>query len=174
MGNVCKRCSPGRRRKAERYEERLISIAEPVELPIPRGIAGPNLLAETIVKRWDDALPATRLQKIYRRDGLDLARSTLCRMHMARANDLLRPLLHAMWVDAMTVRGTPREALPFGVAPSWGWATYLWAAPVVLGLELGRRVLLVYRRRDGDRWTRLHLALVAVAAVVYGSIIRLA
>ena len=73
----------------------------------------------------------------------------------------------------IAVRGTPREALPFGVAPSWGWATYLWTAPVVLGFELGRRVLLVYRRRDGSRTARFHLALVAIATVLFACIIRL-
>jgi transposase len=89
------------RRDRERNAETRVVTAEPLELPIPRGLAGPNLLAETIVRRWDDSLPANRLQKIYRREGLDLARSTLCRMHMALAERLFKPLLMAMWLDAM-------------------------------------------------------------------------
>lgn len=89
------------RRDRERNAETEVFVADPPDLPIQRGIAGPNLLAETIVRRWDDSLPANRLQKVYRREGLDLARSTICRMHMALAERLLKPLIMAMWLDAM-------------------------------------------------------------------------
>lgn len=89
------------RKDRERNAETRVEIADPPDLPIPRGIAGPNLLAETIVKRWDDAMPANRLQKSYGREGLDLARSTICRMHIVLAERLFRPLIHAMWIDAL-------------------------------------------------------------------------
>src|SRR5690606_38604103 len=88
-------------KERERNAETQVLIAAPHDLPIPKGIAGPNLLAETIVKRWDDHMPANRLQKIYAREGLDIARSTLCKMHMALAERLFKPLMTAMWIDAM-------------------------------------------------------------------------
>jgi transposase len=73
--------------------------AEPPELPIPRGLAGPALLADTIVHRWADHLPLHRLERVYGREGYEIARSTICDWHIALAN-LLRPLIAAMWKDA--------------------------------------------------------------------------
>jgi transposase len=73
--------------------------AEPPELPIERGLAGPGLLADTIIKRWMDHLPLHRMERIYGRDGWQLARSTICGWHLQLAR-LVRPLLEAMWQDA--------------------------------------------------------------------------
>lgn len=71
-----------------------------LELPIPRGVCGPGLLADTIVKRWQDHLPLHRLERIYGREGLELPRSTVCDWHSGTAI-LLRPLIEAMWKDAL-------------------------------------------------------------------------
>lgn len=75
--------------------------ASSLELPIPRSLCGPGLLADTIVKRWQDHLPLYRLERIYGRQGLQLARSTLCGWH-AGAALLVQPLIAAMWKDART------------------------------------------------------------------------
>jgi transposase len=77
-----------------------VRIAEPLDLPIPRGLAGPGLLADTVVRRWGDHLPLNRLEAIYAREGLALARSTLCGWH-EELGDLVRPLVGAMWEDAL-------------------------------------------------------------------------
>lgn len=77
--------------------------ATPPELPFDRSLAGPGLLADTIVRRWQDHLPLHRLERIYGREGLDLARSTICGWHEALAS-LVKPLVDAMWTDA---RGAP-------------------------------------------------------------------
>lgn len=68
-------------------------------LPIDRGLAGPGMLADTIVKRWQDHLPLHRLEGIYRRDGIELARSTMCEWHQ-RLADLAAPVVAAMRQDA--------------------------------------------------------------------------
>ena len=73
--------------------------APPPELPVDRALAGPGLLADTIVRRWQDHLPLHRLERIYGREGLDLARSTICGWHEA-LSDLVTPLVDAMWADA--------------------------------------------------------------------------
>jgi transposase len=73
--------------------------APALELPLPRASAGPGMLADTIVRRFDDHLPLYRLESIYRRDGLPLSRSTICDWHMATA-ELVAPLIAAMWADA--------------------------------------------------------------------------
>lgn len=74
--------------------------APSLELPIPRALCGPGLLANTIVQRWQDHLPLHRLERIYGREGLELPRSTVCGWH-AGAALLVRPLIEAMWKDAL-------------------------------------------------------------------------
>ncbi len=81
--------------------EPTILVGETVELPIERGSAGPGLLADSIVRRWQDHQPLHRLEGIYGREGLPLARSTMCDWHMELAK-LCRPLVEAMFTDALT------------------------------------------------------------------------
>lgn len=77
-----------------------IFVARTPELPIVRGLGGPGLLADSIVKRWDDHDPLNRLERIYERDGLRLSRSTLCSWHEQLA-ELCRALIDAMRRDAL-------------------------------------------------------------------------
>jgi transposase len=71
-----------------------------LELPIPRGIAGPSLLADTIVRRWQDHQPLNRLEGIYGREGLTLPKSTICTWH-EELLELVQPLIEAMRADAL-------------------------------------------------------------------------
>jgi transposase len=80
----------------ERGGETKVSQSPPMELGLP----GPGLLADSVVKRWQDHLPMYRMERIYGRDGLELARSTICGWHGALAL-LARPVVDAMWADAM-------------------------------------------------------------------------
>jgi transposase len=89
------------RKDRERLSATSVRIAEVPELPIERGLAGPGLLADTIVRRWADHLPLHRLERIYAREGLELARSTLCGWH-DQLQPLVDPLVEAMWEDAKT------------------------------------------------------------------------
>ena len=91
------------RKDRERYAETEVFVAPPPELPIERGLAGPALCADTIVRRWQDHLPLYRLEQVYAREGLELARSTICGWH-AELAELAKPLVEAMWTDA---RGAP-------------------------------------------------------------------
>jgi transposase len=76
-----------------------VLIAEPLALTIEKGVAGPGMLAETIVRRWCDHQPLHRQESIYARDGLEIARSTLCGWHTSLAA-LALPLVGAMKTDA--------------------------------------------------------------------------
>ncbi len=78
-----------------------VLVAETPELPIARGTAGPAMLADTILRRWADHQPLHRLQGIYARDGLELAKSTLCTWH-DQLRELAEPLVEAMCTDAKT------------------------------------------------------------------------
>ena len=87
------------RKDRARDEVITVYVGETPAQPIARSLAGPGMLADTIVKRWDDHLPLNRLERVYRRDGLELARSTMCGWHIALA-ELCKPLVDAMRLDA--------------------------------------------------------------------------
>jgi transposase len=98
---VVRVCRPKFVRKDRlRMAETSVSVAPPPELPLERGLAGPGLLADTIVRRWQDHLPLHRLEQVYAREGLELARSTICGWHTELA-ELVRALIEAMWQDAL-------------------------------------------------------------------------
>lgn len=88
------------RKDRERCAETDILIGAAPELPIERGLAGPGLLADTVVRRWQDHLPLHRLERVYSRDGLALSRSTICGWHR-QLMPLIAPLVVAMWQDAL-------------------------------------------------------------------------
>jgi len=88
------------RRDRVRNDATEVLVAPAVELPIERGLAGPGMLADTIVRRWQDHQPLTRLEGIYAREGLPLAKSTLCTWHEQLAA-LAHALVDAMFADAL-------------------------------------------------------------------------
>lgn len=58
---------------------------------IERGLPGPGLLAHVVVSKYQDHCPLHRLRRIYLRDGVDLAVSTLAGWVEA-GHDALHPL----------------------------------------------------------------------------------
>lgn len=79
--------------------EAWITTAHPPEQPIPRGTAGPGLLANVITRRFDDYLPYNRLENVYEREGMRLGRSTMYGW-LDSLRPLLAPLIKAMRDDA--------------------------------------------------------------------------
>jgi transposase len=69
------------------------------EAPIPRCMAGPGLLAHVLVSKYGDHLPLHRQEKIYEREGLSLARSTLCNW-VGASTGMLKYVVDAMAKDA--------------------------------------------------------------------------
>jgi transposase len=72
-----------------------IELATRGPQPIEKGLPGPGLLAHVIVSKLGDHLPLYRLEKIFDRVGVDIARSTMCAWMMA-ASELVRPLVELM------------------------------------------------------------------------------
>lgn len=75
-----------------------IHIAEMPSEPFPKSIAGASLAAKIAVDKYVDHLPLYRQSKIYGRDQIELARSTLNNI-IANGHRLLKPLyekLHAI------------------------------------------------------------------------------
>jgi len=63
--------------------------------PIDRGLAGPGLLAHVLVAKYADHLPLYRQSEIYRREGVELDRSTLADW-VGGASRTLQPLVDAL------------------------------------------------------------------------------
>ena len=63
--------------------------------PIDRGLAGPGLLAHVLVAKYADHLPLYRQAEMYRREGVELDRSTLADW-VGGASRTLRPLVDAL------------------------------------------------------------------------------
>jgi transposase len=63
--------------------------------PIDRGLAGPGLLAHVLVAKYADHLPLYRQAEIYRREGIELDRSTLADW-VGGTSRTLQPLVDAL------------------------------------------------------------------------------
>jgi len=69
-------------------------------LPVPRGQAGPGLLAHMLVAKFCDHLPLYRQAEIYARDGVDLDRATLADW-VGKAAWLVQPLAERIGAHVM-------------------------------------------------------------------------
>ena len=72
-----------------------IELAPKPPQPIEKGLAGPGLLAYVIVSKLADHLPLYRLEKIFERQDLHIAGSTMCGW-IATTAELLAPLVLLM------------------------------------------------------------------------------
>ena len=72
-----------------------ISIADLPARPIDKGLAGPGLLAHVLTSKYADHLPLNRLEGIFKRNGIDIARSTMCQW-VGSCSDLLAPIVMEM------------------------------------------------------------------------------
>ena len=74
-------------------------IADAPTLPISKGLAGPGLIARVLVNKFSDHLPLHRQERIFEREGFQLARSTLFGF-VRGSTALLNHIVTAMWSDA--------------------------------------------------------------------------
>jgi len=72
-----------------------IEIAEKPVQPIEKGLPGPGLLAHVITSKLGDHLPLYRLEKIFARHDVHVARSTMCAWLLA-TGELVQPLVNLM------------------------------------------------------------------------------
>jgi transposase len=76
------------------YNPNIITAKKPPQ-PIERGLPGPSLLAYVIVSKLGDHLPLYRLEGIFARQQVTIARSTMCAW-MRAAGELVQPLVALM------------------------------------------------------------------------------
>ena len=72
-----------------------VKVAQLPSLPIPKGNAGPGLLAHIMVSKWVDHLPYYRQIQMFKREGVILSDSTFNGWFNATAN-LLTPLYEVL------------------------------------------------------------------------------
>jgi len=72
-----------------------VLTADKPRQPIEKCLAGPGLLAQVAVSKYADHLPLHRLERILKRHGVDLHRSTMCDW-MAGCASVLQPLHRLM------------------------------------------------------------------------------
>lgn len=106
-----------------------VRIAPPATSPIERGLAGPGLIASTIVEKYDDHLPLYRQSERWLRQGVEFSRSTLCDW-MRESAILLRPIVQASKEDLLQSHVLHTDDTPVKVlVPGLDHAhqAYLWA-----------------------------------------------
>ncbi len=86
---ACKHCSGGKCQACDGKAH--IDIATKEAQPIEKGLPGPSLVAYVITSKLGDHLPLYRLETIFDRSGIDIARSTMCAWMLA-AGKLVKPL----------------------------------------------------------------------------------
>ena len=72
-----------------------VVTADAPEKPIQKGLPGPGLLAKVAVNKYADHLPLYRQEEMFRRENVDMARSTMCDWMRAAAG-LGKPVVQRM------------------------------------------------------------------------------
>lgn len=91
-----------------------VAVAPPAAKPIEKGLPGPGLLAALVTGKYGDHLPLYRLEDVFFRSGVELARSTLCRWALQTA-DLLQPLYQRMAQEVLQSRVIHTDDTPMPV-----------------------------------------------------------
>lgn len=82
--------------------------------PIEKGLPGPGLLAQVAVAKHADHLPLARQEGMFRRQGVTLARSTMCDW-MRRGAELVEPLYRLMAERALASHVVQTDDTPVAV-----------------------------------------------------------
>lgn len=145
-GDVVPRGAPlGRAPRPQ--QGRQIFVAEMPPRPVDKGLAGPGLLAYTLVSKYCDHLPWHRLSSILARDGLTVSRSVLCDW-TEQSVALLSYITKAMWDDA---RANARYVIVDATGVLVQAKRECKRGSFYVGVVPGEHVLFRYvRKNDGD------------------------
>lgn len=100
----CRRC------EHDGYNPQIAAAAKPAQ-PIDKGLPGPGLLAYVATSKLGDHLPLYRLEHIFQRQNLSIARSTMCAW-LAAAGELVRPLVARMTLRVLLSRAVHTDDTP--------------------------------------------------------------
>jgi len=129
--------------------------------PIEKGLAGPGLLSYVIVSKYGDHLPLHRLERILKRHGIEISRSTMCDWARQSA-EALAPLYDWMTTDVLASRVIHTDDTPVKVQAKGRGKTKTGRFWVYLGDPSHPQVVFDYtpsRKRDGpmrflENWGR--------------------
>ncbi len=102
-----------RPKKSCRDCERMVQTPAPSR-PIPRGLAGPSLLAHILVAKFDDHVPLYRQGEIFARLGADIPRSTLIDW-CGQAAGAVRPVANLIRAEVMAADRLHADDTPIRV-----------------------------------------------------------
>ena len=102
-----------RLKKSCRRCEKITQLGAPTR-PIPRGMAGPALLAHILVAKFDDHLPLYRQGEIFARLGADIPRATLIDW-CGQAVRVLRPLVEKIKENVLSADRLHADDTPIRV-----------------------------------------------------------
>jgi transposase len=128
----------------------IATAAKPLS-PIEKGLAAPGLLAHVIVSKYADSLPLHRLERIFERNDIDIARSTQCDW-MRQSAEALRPLYQKMMEEVLASKVIHTDDTPVDVQDPRLGKTREGRFWVYLGDKSHPQVVFDYtpnRRRDG-------------------------
>ncbi len=133
------------------HEEAGIAIPDLPPQVLDKSLAGASMLAQVITAKYCDHLPLHRQAGIYGRQGVSLARSTLCDW-IADSADLLRPVVDCVLEQAkasgyMSSDDTPVTLLKPGTSSKSSKKAFLWA---YLGEQPGDVVFDFREGRGGE------------------------
>jgi transposase len=91
----------------------VVTAAKPMA-PIDKGLPGPGLLAQVAVSKYGDHLPLHRQEDIYKRQGVDLPRQTMCDW-MRQSAVLVSPLYELMKQQVLSSKAVQTDDTPVPV-----------------------------------------------------------
>jgi len=91
----------------------VVTAQKPMQ-PIEKGLPGPGLLAHVTVSKYADHMPLARQEGMFRRQGVELARSTLCDW-MRRCAELAMPLYQLMKQRVLSSKAVQTDDTPVPV-----------------------------------------------------------
>lgn len=87
--------------------------------PIDKGLPGAGLLAQIVTSKYADHLPLYRQEAIFGRQGVDIARSTMCDW-VGRVAELLSPVYEAMKAEVLQSKVLHTDDTPVPVLDEGG------------------------------------------------------
>jgi transposase len=91
-----------------------VVTAEKPAAPIEKGLPGPGLLAQIAVSKYGDHLPLNRQEEIFRRQGVELPRQTMCDW-MRQCAELVYPLYELMKKQVLGSKAVQTDDTPVPV-----------------------------------------------------------
>jgi transposase len=91
-----------------------VVTADKPAAPIEKGLPGPGLLAQVAVSKYGHHLPLHRQEEIYRRQGVELSRKTMCDW-MRQSAELVSPLIDLMKRRVLSSKAVQTDDTPVPV-----------------------------------------------------------